>query len=1077
MTDAEFTFASMIHRGFMADADAQTGVTVAVSGETAIKHQVDMMTPGDVIGIPSRQVIKCTPQNGLTTAEPNYLAAIEFDSPDLPWMFSRTPAQGPVLPWITLAVIDETALKADPLSASPVGTQLTVDSAQLPNPAESWMWAHGQLLDADTVPSDPARSLSRLVSSRRLEPNHRYLGCVVPVFAAGRDAGLGKDPGDARTSMDLAWGAGGDVTLPVYYFWRFATGPNGDFESLVRRLHGVPLPLGLGRRELLLNYPLSGLPAPAPTGFQLELHVALQPPGETLDDIAPLVGASYLDTLRSRLVDAGYDVSLLKSNPDEPPKVGPPVYGQLAAGSTATVATLETTAPPWVREVNLDPRLRVAAGLGAQVVRVNQDRYVEEAWRQVGAVLEANALRRRAEFSLAASATLHRRWISQLSSADLVTSTAPVHSRIFLGTDLTVTGRLRQSPLPPSIVSVEYRRVSRLRGALDGAAQWRAAVAPTVLAAESAGAHPLFVDVPLDTIDVLTPPSAVWGVAAAPGILARLVPGLNQASITPAQAASQLDSLSALSSVHFAAPADIAARVAAVDSNTVLTAVGMLPAAQLVAAAPITGHQIASHEFKAAATVSPGLLHKLPSAVLAGLILPPVLAQPSPIMIQPISSNLLDVLIEQPVLIQQTTTGPVIDTAEVSRLALTSPAASTISPAVYDQLLAGKSANPVTAALQFSVPTTALPPLRKQISDIVLSVLGSVIAETDSAALPETGLAGGFDALRATIVTALEPSQTIVRMVNFQISQLTAPQAATFDDIMAAPDLSEPTYQALADISHDWMLPGIDSMPADTTTLVESNREFIDAFLVGMNHELARELLWREYPTDQRGTYSRQFWAHRDTGNPADQYDLTHLLHQAPTLGLQALSDKPGEVAAPLVLVVKGDVVRRYPGMIVTAAKTKKSGSTRGMDPATELQPDFVARLDPDVLLVGFNTLSADLVWSLGGDEDTAWWFFFAEHFTEPRFGLDEPASPPPPPAPVTDWNDASWADATLDADGRLGAASFAAGAIPKTAPGGPAGPKFDWHGASSAVAWIVLQYPFRRGMRGTDLLPPKPDA
>ena len=79
---------------------------------------------------------------------------------------------------------------------------------------------------------------------------------------------------------------------------------------------------------------------------------------------------------------------------------------------------------------------------------------------------------------------------------------------------------------------------------------------------------------------------------------------------------------------------------------------------------------------------------------------------------------------------------------------------------------------------------------------------------------------------------------------------------------MAAPDLSEPTYHQLAAISHDWLLPGLDQLPADTTTLVAANREFIAAFLVGMNHELARELLWREYPTDQRGTYARQFWTH-----------------------------------------------------------------------------------------------------------------------------------------------------------------------------------------------------------------------
>jgi hypothetical protein len=519
---AQFTFASLIHRGFFADPNAKTEVRVAVPGKEAIVRQVPMMTPGDVIGIPARQVIRCAPVNGVVDAEPNYLATIDFDAPDLPWLFSRKPASGPIHPWITLAVVDVTDLKADPLSASPVGTQLTIAAAQLPNPAETWMWAHGQLLDTDTVPGDPARSLSRLVSSRKLEQNRRYLACVVPVFAVGKTAGLGIDPGDARTSMDFAWDpAGSDVTLPVYYFWRFATGPNGDFESLVRQLHGVPLPPGLGKRKLLLDYPMSGLSAPDPHGASLELQVALRPPGARLEDIQPLVGASYLDVLRSRLVDAGYDTSLLTAHPNAPPPaVGPPVYGQLAVGKTATAANLQTVAPPWVRTTNLDPRLRVAAGLGGEVVRQNQDRYVEEAWRQVGDVLGANGLRRRAEFSLAASATLHRKWISRIPAADLVTSTAPVHARVFVGENLTIIGRLRQSPLPPSIASVEYRRVSRARGSLPGAAAWRASVGPPVLASRSADAQPLKVAVAIDTIDVLDAPSKVWGVAAAPSILA-----------------------------------------------------------------------------------------------------------------------------------------------------------------------------------------------------------------------------------------------------------------------------------------------------------------------------------------------------------------------------------------------------------------------------------------------------------------------------------------------------------------------------------------------------------------------------
>jgi hypothetical protein len=78
-------------------------------------------------------------------------------------------------------------------------------------------------------------------------------------------------------------------------------------------------------------------------------------------------------------------------------------------------------------------------------------------------------------------------------------------------------------------------------------------------------------------------------------------------------------------------------------------------------------------------------------------------------------------------------------------------------------------------------------------------------------------------------------------------------------------------------------------------------------------------------------------------------------------------------------------------------------------------------------------------------------------------------------PATFADWNDASWGKAVLDAAGRLGARSFNVPPLPKSKPGMPPGPTYDWQGSSSSIAWILLQYPFRRGMRGTDLLPPRP--
>jgi hypothetical protein len=56
------------------------------------------------------------------------------------------------------------------------------------------------------------------------------------------------------------------------------------------------------------------------------------------------------------------------------------------------------------------------------------------------------------------------------------------------------------------------------------------------------------------------------------------------------------------------------------------------------------------------------------------------------------------------------------------------------------------------------------------------------------------------------------------------------------------------------------VLPGLDGIPADTVTAAVPNTRFIAAYMVGLSHELARELLFNEYLTDQRGTYFRQFW-------------------------------------------------------------------------------------------------------------------------------------------------------------------------------------------------------------------------
>ena len=91
------------------------------------------------------------------------------------------------------------------------------------------------------------------------------------------------------------------------------------------------------------------------------------------------------------------------------------------------------------------------------------------------------------------------------------------------------------------------------------------------------------------------------------------------------------------------------------------------------------------------------------------------------------------------------------------------------------------------------------------------------------------------------------------------------------EPILDAPDFPQPMYEALRDLSQDFLFPGLEHVPPNTVTLLETNPKFVESFLVGLNAEMSRELLWRNYPTDQRGTYFRQFW---DTSAGNEQPDI-----------------------------------------------------------------------------------------------------------------------------------------------------------------------------------------------------------
>jgi hypothetical protein len=233
---------------------------------------------------------------------------------------------------------------------------------------------------------------------------------------------------------------------------------------------------------------------------------------------------------------------------------------------------------------------------------------------------------------------------------------------------------------------------------------------------------------------------------------------------------------------------------------------------------------------------------------------------------------------------------------------------------------------------------------------------------------------------------------------------------------MAAPEFPQPMYAPLRDIDGRYLLPGVEGVLPDTIGVLEANQQFIEAYVVGLNHEMARQLLWRGYPTDQRGSYFRQFWDVsgyvRKAGDPTDPAQLRERLKDIPPIHAwplpSALGSHPNCAdASPdnLVLLVRGELFKRYPGAIVHAGKAKHAADgTRVLDPTDERYPLFRGTLAPDMTFLGFDLTADDARGGTASSPD-GFFFVFQEQPSEPRFGLEPTAAS----IPVKHWSELAW--------------------------------------------------------------------
>jgi hypothetical protein len=323
----------------------------------------------------------------------------------------------------------------------------------------------------------------------------------------------------------------------------------------------------------------------------------------------------------------------------------------------------------------------------------------------------------------------------------------------------------------------------------------------------------------------------------------------------------------------------------------------------------------------------------------------------------------------------------------------------------------------------------------------------------------------------------------------------------TFDRIvpvLAYPDIKDGMYKPLVNISDELLVPNLALIPPNTISIMLTNQPFIEAYMVGLNHEFARELLWREYPTDQRGSPFRQFWD--VTGVIAEDEDekaRNERLKDLPPLHTWRQSEDLGEhdhrrgagAGERVVLVIRGDLLKRYPNTIIYAQKaqwgsgdrinrlvlhdeTGEKAQANLHDPNVHF-PIFKAEVRPDLHFIGFD-LSRDAVRGapdLVETEDArmntpadrlGWFFVLQEVVGEPRFGLDETSGASDP---SNKWNNFAWSNLNLARAVIDVAAPFAVD------PPGANPTNLDWRANASDVAAILYQKPVLVAVHAREML------
>jgi hypothetical protein len=260
--------------------------------------------------------------------------------------------------------------------------------------------------------------------------------------------------------------------------------------------------------------------------------------------------------------------------------------------------------------------------------------------------------------------------------------------------------------------------------------------------------------------------------------------------------------------------------------------------------------------------------------------------------------------------------------------------------------------------------------------------------------------------LVSSLRTAVAPT---ARMASHLRSRITAPTGAwggkqVPSRMRGTLSFDDPLANELLRLDPEALLPGLGTVPDESASLLAQSSAFIEAFLVGANHEFTSELVWRELPADPTGTPFRRFWDTDTTGT--EDISAIKGWSKLSTLGSHVTGSAAG---AGLVLLVKGSLLQRYPDVVIYAVRaTWSSGKRVPLSPEERREPLFSGSVGAGTRYLGFNLSLEEARGSRVTTEPAGWFFVFQEQPTAPRFGLDVAQTADFTTLPTT-WNNVSW--------------------------------------------------------------------